>query len=90
MSIKLNRPARYAGTHELAEGYIERFGEQDEEMVEDFAEWLAQHGKLGACTLGITLDMTVRQLVERYVATALGREALKDWAQELAEAELEP
>jgi hypothetical protein len=61
-----------------------------DEIVGEFAEWLADEGGLGAYPAGMTLDMTVRQLVERYIETSLGREALKDWAQLRAEDELEP
>ena len=89
MSIKLNRPARYFGTHGLAERYIEGVQERDDDLTLEFADYLATEGKLGVFP-NLTLDMTVRQIVDKYIESPMGREALKDWAQERAEFELEP
>lgn len=90
MGTKWNRPAKYAGAQELAEQYLERFAAGNDDVRLEFAHWLADEGRLGAYPLGLELEMTVGQLVDRFVATPLGQAALKDWALEWAEADLEP
>lgn len=49
-----------------------------------FAEYLAEEGELGDVA-ELSLEMTVRQLVELQITNASGRASLRTWARMLAE-----
>lgn len=88
-TIGVSRRATRRDIEERTESAIEAIDDHNFEALLAFAEHLLEEGLLGCGLEELTLDMTVKQLVTEYAATADGKAEVKAWARGLAEEQCE-